>query len=290
MSDPNQPMSGKVCLVTGATSGIGRVTARELARRGATVVVVGRSRERAEATVDQIRRATGGPAVEFLLADLASQAEIRRLAREFRDRHGRLDVLVNNAGAIFSSRQESPDGIEMTLAVNHLAYFLLTNSLLDLLKAGAPSRVICVASDAHRWARGIDFEDLQGRRNFGALRAYGQSKLANILFAGELARRLAGTGITVIALHPGFVATNIFRRDGWASRLMQLWARLFAISPEEGAKTSIYLATSPEVECVTGQYFVSAKVAQPSKEARDEETAWKLWEISEELTGQPGAV
>ncbi len=175
----------------------------------------------------------------------------------------------------------------MTLALNHLAYFLLTNLLLDLLKASTPSRIICVASGAHRWTKGIDFEDLQGGRGYGGFRAYGQSKLANLLFTYELARRLAGTGVTVNALHPGFVATHIFKDDGWAGRLMRLGARLLAVSPEEGAKTSVFLATAPDVEGVTGQYFLSAKVARSSRASREEATARRLWQISEEMTGRP---
>src|SRR5262245_27700924 len=181
-------MVEKICLVTGGTAGIGMVTAAALARRGDLVYIVGRSGDRGEAAVRRIREQTGNPKVEFLKADLSSLAGVRRLATEFRNRHDRLDVLVNNAGAMFLTRQESVDGIEMTWALNHLAYFLLTNLLLDELKAAAPSRVICVASDAHRWPKGIDFDDVQGRNRYGGLRAYAQSKLANILFTFELAR------------------------------------------------------------------------------------------------------
>jgi NAD(P)-dependent dehydrogenase (short-subunit alcohol dehydrogenase family) len=283
-------LSGKVCLVTGATSGIGSVAAEALARQGATVCVVGRSREKCEATVDRIRRETGNRSVEFLIADLSVQAEIRRLADEFRKNYGRLDVLVNNAGGMFLDRRESDDGIEMTFALNHLAYFLLTDLLLDLLKASVPARVVSVSSDAHRWPRRIDLDDYQGRKRFGGLRAYGQSKLANVLFTAELARRLAGTGVTANALHPGFVATGFFAGRGMAGmtgRLMGTSARLFAIGPEEGAKTTIFLASAPELERVLGEYFYRCKSIRPSAAARDAAAARKLWELSESLT-RPG--
>ena len=208
--ETDQSMAGKVCLVTGATGGIGAVTALELARRGATVCIVGRSRTKCEATVEQMRQSSGNPAVEFLQADLSSQAEIRGLAEGFRGLHARLDVLVNNAGGMFLARQESVDGIEMTFALNHLAYFLLTNLLLDRLKSSAPARVVCVSSDAHRMPRRFNFADPEGRKRYGGMRAYSQSKLANVLFSVELARRLNGTGVTANALHPGFVATDFF--------------------------------------------------------------------------------
>jgi NAD(P)-dependent dehydrogenase (short-subunit alcohol dehydrogenase family) len=277
-------MSGKVCLVTGATSGIGAVTAQALAARGATVVLAGRSREKCEATADAVRRATGNGSVEWLLADLSSQRDVRALAGEFLERHPRLGVLVNNAGAMFFERRESVDGIEMTLAVNHLAYFLLTNLLLDALKAAAPSRVVCVASDAHRMARGINFDDLQSRKRYGGFRVYSRSKLANLLFTDELARRLDGTGVTANALHPGFVSTNIFSGHGVAGWIMRRSAALFAISPDQGARTSIYLATAPELEQVTGRYFERGREVPSSRASRDEEAASRLWSVSEELT------
>jgi retinol dehydrogenase-12 len=285
MAEPDRSMIGKICVVTGATSGIGRVTARALAERGASVVVVGRSRERCEATVETIRRAVAEPRVEFLLADLSSQAEIRRLAREVQARYPRLDVLVNNAGAMFMRRQESVDGIEMTFALNHLAYFLLTNLLLDRLKASAPARIVSVSSDAHHWAKRIDFEDLQGLRRFRGFHAYAQSKLANLLFTFELARRLEGTGVTANALHPGFVATNIFAGNGAVGWLMRAGAGLLAISPEEGARTSIMLATAPELEGVSGRFFVHGKAVMPSRASQDQAAARRLWDVSEAMTG-----
>ncbi|MDB5353482.1 MAG: dehydrogenase, short-chain alcohol dehydrogenase like protein [Planctomycetota bacterium] len=309
MAISDTTMAGKICLVTGATAGIGEVTARELARRGATVVVVGRSQERCEATVEAIRRDTGNDAVEFLRADLSSQEEVRRLAKEFLDRHDRLDVLINNAGALFATRRESVDGIEMTFALNHLAYFLLTNLLLDTIKASAPARIVNIASDAHEMVKDFDFDDPQGRSRYRRLGAdgqsklaiarytflapfahpalvqYAQSKLANLLFTYELAGRLEGTGVTVNAVHPGFVATNFTAGNGLFGWFMRRWASLLAMSPENGAKTSIYLATSPEVDGVTGQYFAKQKPIASSPASRDESAARRLWQLSEELTG-----
>lgn len=281
-------MEGKVCLVTGANAGIGAVTARALAERGATVVVVGRSLDRCEATVGKIRHETGNRAVETLLADLSSQSDVRRLAREFLDRHPRLDVLVNNAGAAFTKQQESADGIEMTFALNHLAYFLLTNLLLDTLRVSAPSRIVNVASDAHRMAaQGLPFDDLRSPSQYRGFRSYAHSKLANILFTFELARRLEGTGVTANALHPGFVASSFFEDNGWRGAIIGAAAKLVAISPEAGAKTSIYLATAPEVEGISGRYFVKQKDVEPSPAARDEAAAKRLWELSEALTRSP---
>ena len=281
-----QDMAGKTCIVTGATSGIGEVAAEAIAGQGARLVLVGRNRERCDATADRIRKQTGNADVDWLLADLSVQSEVRRLAAEIAGRYPRIDVLVNNAGALFANRRESDDGIEMTLALNHLGYFLLTNLLLDTLRASAPARVVNVASDAHRAARrGINFDDLQGRAHYGAMRAYSQSKLANILFTNELARRLEGTGVTANSLHPGFVATRFGQDNGWFGKLFTLTAAVFAIRPDAGAKTTVYLASSPEVEGVTGQYFVRCQPATPTPAARDPEAAARLWKISSELTG-----
>jgi NAD(P)-dependent dehydrogenase (short-subunit alcohol dehydrogenase family) len=303
MTAPDASMAGKTCLVTGATAGIGEVTARELARRGATVVIVGRSRERCEATAEAIRRATGNAAVEFFVGDLSAQADVRRVAQEFLARHQRLDVLINNAGALFARRQESADGIEMTFALNHLAYFLLTNLLLDVLKASAPARVVNVSSRAHEGVRALDFDDLQVRSGYGGsefgsllytlfvpvahpgFRQYSRTKLANLLFTYELARRLQGAGVTANALHPGFVASRFMEGNGALGWFLRRWASLFSISAEEGARTTIYLATSPEVEGVSGQYFVRQKAVPSSPASRDEAAARRLWQISEELTG-----
>lgn len=293
MSDPTPNLQGKTVLITGATSGIGEVSARELARMGARIVIVGRSAEKCEATVQAIRRETGNPDVEALVADLSSMSEVRRLAGQFLSKYDRLDVLVNNAGAMFANRIETEDGFERTFALNHLAYFLLTDLLLDRLKASAPSRIVNVASEAHRVApKGLDFDDLQARNRYRGFRVYGASKLANILFTRELARRLEGTGVTANCLHPGFVATGFTSGNGllgWAFRRM---AALFAIPPDQGARTTVYLASSPEVAEVSGGYFDKCKPRQPQPAARDDKAARKLWDVSEQLTGlkaaQPG--
>jgi NAD(P)-dependent dehydrogenase (short-subunit alcohol dehydrogenase family) len=271
-----------ICLITGATSGIGEVTARELARRGMHVVIVGRSAERVAATVARIKQATGVE-IETLIADLSSQAGVRSVAEAFLQRHRRLDVLINNAGGFFASRQVSADGIELTWALNHMSYFLLTNLLIDTLRASAPARVINVSSDAHRGGV-MRWDDLLFTRGYNGWAAYAQSKLANILFSNELARRLEGTGVTSNALHPGFVATRFAHNNGiiWGG-LMALMQRLFAITPEEGAQTSIYLATAPEVATISGRYFVKSRETSPAPQAQDMAAAARLWEISERM-------
>jgi NAD(P)-dependent dehydrogenase (short-subunit alcohol dehydrogenase family) len=277
-------MRGKTCIVTGATSGIGLVTAQSLAQQGANTIVVGRNRDKGTATVDRITQETGNEAVEFMLADLSVQAQVRQLAQDIQDRYSRLDVLVNNVGAFFFRRQLSADGIEMTLALNYLNVFLLTNLLLDTLQASAPSRVVNVASESHRNAQ-IDFDDLQGERKYRGMGAYGQSKLAVVLFTYELARRVEPAQVTVNALHPGFVATNIGQNNGWLFKLLKPALKWVAVSPEEGAQTSIYLASSPEVAGMTGKYF-EKKTAVPSSTASyDESTALRLWQVSAEMTG-----
>jgi NAD(P)-dependent dehydrogenase (short-subunit alcohol dehydrogenase family) len=283
-------MQGKVCLVTGATSGIGQITARELARLGARVIIVGRSPEKTEATLRQIREGTGATAIESMITDLSSQAGVRQLAEQVRARCDRLDVLVNNAGAMFLKPVESVDGIEMTLALNHLSYFLLTNLLLPLLEASAPSRIVTVASDAHKGVS-LDFDDLQGKKKYGGWRAYQRSKLANILFTNELARRLDGTKVTANSLHPGFVRTNLLDVVGnrWRGWLIRAIADRIALSPEKGARTSIYLASSSDVAGVTGRYFVKEKPVASSPQSRVAADAQRLWQISEEMTGHVGA-
>ncbi len=282
-------LNGKVCLVTGATSGIGEVTARVLAQMGATVIAVGRDPQRGADTLQRIRSAASSAQVEFMLADLSSQAQIRQLAQEFKSKYSRLDVLVNNAGAWLTRHQESVDGIEMTFALNHLGYFLLANLLLDTLKTSAPARIVNVSSYGHKAGR-MNFDDLQFRQRYDGMQAYRQSKLANILFTYELARRLAGTGITVNALNPGLVATNFGLNnfglnDGWSKNLLRRAYALVAISPEQGAQTAIYLATSQDVEGVTGKYFVKEKEAQSSPASHDRAAAARLWQVSEALTG-----
>lgn len=277
-------MHSKICLVTGATSGLGLVTAQALAQQDATVIVVGRNPERGVATIHRLRQATGNPHVELLLADLSVQAQVRQLAIALQRRFPRLDVLVNNAGAIFMRRSVSADGIEMTLALNHLGYFLLTNLLLNTLKDSAPARIVNVSSEAHQRAQ-TDFADLQGQRRCSGWRAYCQSKLANLLFTYELARRLEGTGVTVNAMHPGFVATGFGRNNRGVYGILLRVAQLTALSPEQGAETIIYLATSPEVEGVTGKYFVHKRPVTSSSASYDQAAARRLWQRSAELTG-----
>jgi NAD(P)-dependent dehydrogenase (short-subunit alcohol dehydrogenase family) len=277
-------MSGKTVLITGATNGIGRVTALELAKMGAQVVVVGRSKERTDAVRDAIRSA-GGQA-DTLVADLSSMSEVRRLSEAIKRQYSRLDVLLNNAGAIFPSRETTVDGYEMTFALNHLAYFLLTNLLLDILKDSGDSRIVNVSSDAHKGAK-LNFDDLQTEKGYGmgGLAAYSRSKLANVMFTYELARRLSGTRVTANALHPGFVATGFgHTRGGLMSFAMRFISR-FALKPEQGAETSIYLVSSPEVEGVTGKYFEKCKAVPSSSESYDEAAQRRLWEVSEQLTG-----
>ena len=282
-------MRGRVCLITGATSGIGRVAAEDIASMGATLCLVGRDQARSERAVQEIRARTGNDGIEYLLADLSVQAEVRRLAFEFRSRHDRLHVLVNNAGATFGRRQETRDGIELTFALNHLAYFLLTNLLLDLLKASAPARIVNVSSGAHQRAP-LEFDDLQNHRRYRGMRVYGQSKLCNLYFTYELAERSRGSGVTVNALHPGFVATNFGRsNNGWLGAIMPLAHRL-ALSPQRGAETLVYLASSPEVETVTGQYFFQKRPIRSSPASYDIDARRRLWAVSEAMTGmRPGA-
>jgi NAD(P)-dependent dehydrogenase (short-subunit alcohol dehydrogenase family) len=275
-------MNGKIVLVTGATSGIGKVTARALAQMGAHVVIVGRNAERTRQTAEELKAATGSQKIDFMLADLSSMAAVRKLAEEFLAKYDRLNVLVNNAGAVNMSRETTVDGYELTFATNHLAYFLLANMLLPALEKGAPARVVNVASEAHRGKR-IDFEDLMATRGYSIFQQYGRSKLANILFTRELSRRVAGKGITVNSLHPGVIASNFFAKPGLWGVLGKIGG-LFMIGNEEGAQTSIYLASSPDVEGVTGQYFAKSRAKHPSRAAQDDEAARKLWEVSEELT------
>ena len=283
---PNQDgkMTGKTCVVTGASSGIGFETALELARRGARVTLVSRSAERCQAAAARIRQETGNAEVGYIAADLSLLAEVRRAAEEILRREERLDVLVNNAGGFFWKRMETAEGLEMTFALNHLNYFLLTNLLLEKLEASAPSRIVCVSSDAHRGGR-LNFDDLQNKRKYSGFPAYAQSKLMNVLFTYELSRRLAGSGVTANVLHPGFVASGFGKNNGLLFRLAMPLAQLGAISPQEGARTSITLASSPEWEGVSGKYFTKEKEVQSAPASYDEESARRLWDVSLELTG-----
>ena len=277
-------MSGKVCLVTGATSGIGRVTARELARMDATVVAVGRNRQKGEETVAEIKRRSANDKVEFLQADLSSQESIRDLARTFTDKYDQLQVLVSNAGGVFSKRETTVDGLEMTFALDHLAYFLLATLLLPVLERSAPARIINVSSGAQGTGK-IDFDDLQGGKRYSGWRAYSQAKLANVLFTYELARRLQGTGVTANCLHPGFVATGFAQNNSGALQALIKAGQVFAISPEKGAETSVFLASSPLVEGVSGKYFANKKEKKSAKQSYDESAARRLWDVSAQLTG-----
>jgi len=279
-------------MVTGATSGIGGATTIGLAQHGATVIVVGRNPRKGADTVSKIKSKTGNSSVKFMLADLSSQKDIHRLAEQFKSNYQRLDVLVNNAGGKFLSRQETVDGYEMTFALNHLAYFLLTNLLNESLKASGKARIINVASGAHSDCPRINFDDLQFKKGYNGKVAYGHSKLANILFTYELARRLKGTGITVNAVHPGGVITNFCKNNGWVSWSKHVIAHLLArnlVGPTEGAKTSVYLATSPEVEGISGRYFSNLKETRSSNASYDEGAARRLWDASLELTGMSGS-
>jgi retinol dehydrogenase 12 len=278
-------MEGKVCLITGATSGIGLETARALARQGATLVLVGRDKGRGEAALAEVRRTEPDAKLELMLADFTRLDTVRALAADFQARHSRLDVLLNNAGLIIDRRQVTPDGFEATFATNHLAHFLLTHLLLDMLKASGAARVVNVSSEAHRFGS-LDFlEDVNAERGYTPMKVYGNSKLANILFSLELTRRLEGTKVTTNSLHPGMVRTGFgHNTQGFFRHLVKL-AGPFMLSAEGGARTSVYLASSPEVEGVSGKYFIRRKVRREAKAARDAAAAEKLWRKSAELTG-----
>lgn len=279
-------LSGKTILVTGATSGIGYYTALELARRGGLVVLSGRSQARGQQAADNIRREVSNAQVDVLSGDFSVMDQVRRVGNEFKQRYSRLDVLVNNAGGFFMRRQLSTDGYEKTFALNHLSYFLLTNLLLDTIRASAPARIVNVASTSHRDAQ-MHFDDLGLEHGYGfGLRAYGQSKLANVLFTYELDRRLTGSGVTVNALHPGFVRTGLpTKHTPVPLRLFVALSFLFGMPPQEGARTSVMLAADPELEGVSGKYFSVGKPVRSSPRSYDQQSAERLWEISEQMTG-----
>jgi NAD(P)-dependent dehydrogenase (short-subunit alcohol dehydrogenase family) len=296
-------MIDKICLVTGATDGLGKVTARALAESGATVIGVGRDPAKIEAVLSEVGDIPGS--LEFLTADLSSQEQIRTLVEQFKRKYDRLHVLVNNAGALFTSFRESVDGIEMTFALNHLSYFLLTNLLLDTITASPPSRIINVASSVHEGST-INFDDLEHRKKYGGWAAYGASKLANILFTYEVARRLQGTGVTVNAVHPGFVRTNFHQaarvspsRPITLKRLARAALRIVSggevniqgpLTPEKGADTQIWLATSDEVEGITGKYFVQRRDTRSSDISYDKSVARRLWNVSAGMAKLPHRV
>jgi retinol dehydrogenase 14 len=277
-------MTGKSVLVTGGTGGIGKATAVGLAALGARVGIIGRDRVRAEAAAADIRAASGNPAVDVFTADLSSQAEVRRLAGEVLDAYPRLDVLVNNVGGFWAHRHVTADGLEHTFALNHLAPFLLTNLLLDRLKASAPARVVTVSSGAHATGR-INFDDLQGSATYSGQLAYNASKLANVMFTYELARRLNGTDVTATVLHPGVVSTNFGGEDQAAIKVILPLMRPFMKTPTAGAATTIHLASSPEVEGVTGQYFANRRPKTSNKASYDTTAVARLWRVSADLVG-----
>lgn len=285
---PNS-LSGKTVLVTGASSGLGLHVAIQIARLGGEVLMTAREARRGDAAAREVRRRSGSDAISLLLCDFALQADVRRLASEVHGRHARLHVLVNNAGAVSADRKLTPDGLEQTFAVNHLGYFLLTNLLLDLLERSAPSRVVNVSSVAHR--RGdLDFENLQYERGgYAIMKAYSRSKLANVLFTSELARRLSGRGVTVNAIHPGAVATNIWSRAPWFARPLLAIAKRFMLSPEDAARAIVRLAASPDVEGRTGGYYERVEQVRPSPLAEDEALARRLWDESARLVQLAGS-
>lgn len=281
----DQTMAGRTCLITGATNGIGKETALALAGMGATVVITARDERKGRAAQSEIKQRSGVE-VDVLFADLGSLAEVRRLAGDYKRRHDTLHVLLNNAGGYHAQRTETADGFEMTFGVNHLAHFLLTGLLLDVIKASAPARIINVSSGAHSGAT-IDFDDLQSENGYVGMRVYGQSKLANVLFTKELAKRLAGTGVTANSLHPGVVRTGFGQNNtgaiGAIFGLYHAVSRPFILSAKRGAETSIYLASSPDVEDVSGEYFVKTAITQSSPASQDPDAARRLWQVSEQL-------
>lgn len=279
-----RPMSGRVCMVTGATAGIGLATAEALARLGARVVAVGRKAEVGERLADRLREEADNPRVEFLRADLSLQSEVRSLAAEFLRRHARLHVLVNNVGAYFLGRSTTPEGFEATFALNYWNVFLLTRLLLGAIQAGAPSRIVNVSSDSHRGAR-LDLAAVERARGGTGLNAYGQSKVALTAFTYELARRLGGSGVTVNAVHPGFVASNMYDEYTLLRWLVAPVVKRVGKSVEAGADTVVYLASASEVEGVTGEYFVDRKAVSSSPATYDREAARRLWELSESMVG-----
>ena len=282
----NQPMAGRTVLITGATGGIGKATALGLARLGANVAITGRDHQRAEAAANEIHSAGGGRVLDFV-ADLSVQSEVRRLAGQVLETLPAIDVLLNNVGGYWHTRRVTADGLEHTFALNHLAPFLLTHLLLDRLKQSKAARVVNVSSNAQAMGR-IDFDDLQGERSYSGARAYNQSKLANVLFTYELARRLPAGSVTANALHPGVVSTSFGAEDpGRALRLLLPFGRPFMKTPDQGAATSIYVASAPELENVTGQFFADSKPKRSSRRSYDEGTAARLWRVSADLVGIP---
>ncbi len=275
-------MQGKTVMVTGATNGIGLVAARELANMGARVMLVSRNQQKCVTVAEQIKSQTGNLQVEYIVADLSTRTGVQQAAHEFKKHHTHLDVLLNNAGAVYMSRQLSKDNIELTFALNHLNYFHLTILLLDVLKASSSARIVSVASDAHR-SQKLNFDDLQAEKSYNGMGVYGRSKLANVLFTYELARKLDGTKVTANALHPGFVSTGFGKNNGKLMKIVLGLLSPIQREPAEGAATSIYLASSPEVQGVTGKYFTDCKPVDSDPASYDRATAEKLWQTSLEM-------
>ena len=275
-------MNGKVCLVTGATDGIGKVSARVLAEMGAKVIIVSRNHEKSAAVLTELKSISRNENIDLLMADLAVMKEVRDLAEQVISRYDRLDVLLNNAGGYFTKHEITSDGLEMTFALNHMSYFLLTNKLMELLHSSTPSRIVNVSSGAH-YGVDIEFDNLNGDQDYKAWKAYQKSKLANVLFTYELLKKVPAD-ITVNCLHPGFVATNFGNNNGgFVSPVLKIAKRISAIDPEEGAKTSIFLCSSPEVEEVSGKYFFKCQPKTSSRESRNMDTAKRLWQISSDI-------
>ena len=275
-------MNGKVCLVTGATDGIGKVSARVLAEKGAKVIIVGRNPEKSATVLAELKSSSGNENIDLLMADLAVMQEVRDLAEQVISRYDRLDILLNNAGGYFAKHELTSDGLEMTFALNHMSYFLLTNKLMELLKSSAPARIVNVSSDAH-YGVDMDFENLNGEQEYKAWKAYQKSKLANVLFTYELLKKVPAD-ITVNCLHPGFVATNFGHNiGGFFGPVLKIAQRISAIDPEEGAKTSIFLCSAPEVKGVSGKYFYKCQPKTSSRESRNMDTGKRLWQISSDI-------
>jgi len=285
MKNVKWDIKDKNILITGSSRGIGFYTALGLAERGAHVIIVSHDEEHCKKAVLEINEAYGEGSAQYYVADLSSQSQIRDLAKKVKGDYDQLDVLINNVGAWFSRYQESKDGIEKTFALNHLSYFLLTGLLLELLKKSTPARIINVASDAHKGVDRIHFEDIGFKEGYRPFKTYAQSKLANIMFTYELADRLEGSNITVNALHPGSVASKLYRNFGIIEPLINLWIKLTGKTSKEGAETSIYLASSDEVSDITGKYFVDMELVRSSKVSYEKDQWKRLWEISEKMTG-----
>ena len=282
---PSNDLSGTTSIVTGATSGLGRACAEQLAARGARLELVARNAAKAAETCDAITTATGNEAVDFVIADFASQTAIRDGAKQLLERCERIDLLLNNAGVTNLKRELTADGIEATFGVNHLGYFLLTNLLLPRIEASAPARIVSVASDAHKFSGPIEFDDLESEKNYSAMRVYGRSKGANILWNRELARRLEGSGVTANALHPGFVRSNLGANNGTFGRVVVKLAGVFAMSADKAARYVVDVCTDPDLADTNGGYFYKGRPNDAKAWARDDDAARRLWEISERMTG-----